>query len=638
MNYKMNIQKLGLVIFILSLSVSLKTECPNGLWLNNLVTYIKEDFKASQVLLIVDNDNNTSMHTIINVIQKMQFLPINIISLKNATLQQAKKMSKNAQFNDLQSTTFVLTMLSIKNKEFSKFVDLSRFLTFLHSNKTRTKCLTIIFCGNEQLTYRNFLHHMWLNDFLDFTIISIHQNETNITSLDLIRSVNVKVHQYNPFTKVYKVKNYTNKKLKIFVNKLKNMNGFEMKVGTIHFPPFVFVKRNSTGYPVKISGVFVKITREFKEKMNFTIAEVPLKEESLISVIRIGKNKSPSLINQLLNKKIRYITNWVLYSEKRTFSRTRVIDFDRFCALIPAPKNESLNWSKYYKLSWIYFFIIILIVKALISIMKFDKQLWTYDYILRLILGITVPKEPQNAREKSAFIFMLIAFMVFSFSIFAILLDATTTMGPMEMIDTLGKLNGTNLTPMMRQQYVVLLSNNNDPVIRDLLKKSLNITIERECVQMLIEYRNVTCFLRQTMAEFFIQQCKNSPEITRLKIVDETFNILPEGMILEAASPFVNEFNKIISILLESGVITHWMNQTNNLAREIDRSINPTELSSSILIPLMYILLIGYCASFFVFVGEMVLNYLKRVVIVIMLKEFFSGKIHLIQPDDVGKP
>ncbi|XP_051165260.1 uncharacterized protein LOC127284023 isoform X2 [Leptopilina boulardi] len=453
----MMLQNLAFVFSLIILTSSFPNGSTNLFWLNHLTKYIEKDSKISQVLLIIDDDNNvTTKHYIIdNVVEKLKFVPHNVIGLKNATLQYAKKMSQKTQFKDLQSTTLILTIIFLEKRNFSKVFELNKFLIPLHAYESRTKCLTIISAGFERFRYKKFLEQMWLNDFLDFTIVEISQN----------RSENIKIHWYNPFTNVYKVKNYSERKQQIFVNKLQNMNDFEMKIGTFNLPPFVFVKRNSTGHPIQVSGPTVKIIREFAKKMHFKIVEVPSQEEWFGWISKSKNNNNvTSLIEQLLNKKIRYITNWGTYLEKSIFPRTKVIDFDRFCALIPT--SEKSKWNIRYQWSFIYFVIFILILKMVTSIIKFDDQFWSFDYILRGTLGFTVPGEPRN-------------------------IDVKMTMDPMIIVDTLKKLNETNLTPMMRQSYALGFSRSKEQIIRDLVKKTLILMKEEECVEILIQYKNV---------------------------------------------------------------------------------------------------------------------------------------------------
>lgn len=190
----MKVRNLIFVNFITILTVTFQNGFGDFLWINHLVKYI-EDSKFSRLLLIIDDDNKTSKHIIDDVIQKLKFVPLNTVGLKKATLEHGKEMFQMTQFKDLQSTTLVITFLSVENKKFSKIFASAKFLISLHSHEPRTKCLTIVCSEVDQYRYNKFLQQMWLNDFLDFTIFEISKKEEKDGAyLISSRSENVKIH------------------------------------------------------------------------------------------------------------------------------------------------------------------------------------------------------------------------------------------------------------------------------------------------------------------------------------------------------------------------------------------------------------------------------------------------------------
>lgn len=50
-----------------------------------------------------------------------------------------------------------------------------------------------------------------------------------------------------------------------------------MKVESLHLPPLVYVKCNSTGYPVKISAPDALVAKTMSKKMNFIFQKFHLK-------------------------------------------------------------------------------------------------------------------------------------------------------------------------------------------------------------------------------------------------------------------------------------------------------------------------------------------------------------------------
>lgn len=605
-------QNLALVRFLgISLVIIFS---PNGdaesNWINHLVKYIENDLKISRLLMIIDVNDDGSNVILDNINQEIQFVPHNIIDIKNATFEYATQMSQKTNFQDLRSTTLILVILSLGNEtKNSKASDAEKFLIPLHANESRSKCLMIVSGKKDKPSYKKFFHQMWLNDFLDITVIAISQKEKN--SLESNRAEIGWIHQYNPFTNDYIIESYINEKQQIFANKLLNMNGFKMRIGTFNWPPFVLVKRNSTGYPTETSGPKVKIVHVLREKMNFTTIEAPSKEEWFGTLREVDGKNIKGLLNQLFNREIRFITNWISYMTKSMFCNSKVADFDRFCVLLPLLGNA--HWNVQHQLSWVYFIFLLLILKGITLVMKFDSQLWSFDYILEAMLGFTVPREPRNTIERILFLSILISFTIFSSSIFAILTDTKITIDEVKVIDTLEKLNESSFTPMMRQSYASFLLLDKEVIIQDMLKKTLIINDDEECVRILVKHKNVSCFMRETRAMMFIHKYGNTDMNSHMTILDERIHLLPLSMIFEPASPFLNEFNNILTDLLESGIMSHWLEPFLYHERKTDNSLNSDVKSSSLLAYMLYILLLGYLTSFLFFVGEIISNYIGRI-------------------------
>lgn len=569
-------------------------------WMDHMVKYIENNLKISNILFIIENDTNMTD----NIIQKVQFaLPHKIIGLTNATEECARQMSKNPLFQDLRTTTLILTIISIQQKnDYHKLFNLTKFLIPLHGFEPRSRCIMLISSGVNELRYRRFLHQMWLNNFLDFIVVEsmqIGQNRLDANKMNFVR-----IHQYDPFKNSYKIRNYT-KGYRIFRDKLRNMN-FKLKVGTFDQPPFVYVKRNLTNHPIEISGLEANIAQEIATRMQFTKVEVPSEEEWFGDLNFIDPSKYTGFFKQLFHKEIDFLTNWALYSAKLTWSRGKVINFDRLCALIPS--SEIKHWNVQYQWTWCYFILIILIISCIKFLMEFKSQVWSPLYILLAMLVFPVPKMPGNTIEKIVFISMLVSFTIFSSSFFAVLTDVKMIAGSKTTIDTLEQLNRSNFTPMMRVVYVQALVRNNDSLIQDLLKKTLTVKNEEECIDILKKHRNVTCFLREITGIMAIRNSTDLNGKATMEMVDETVYFYLRGMFLQPASPFVANFNKVLTELVESGLIYHWEKPLMSLMKGASSLELNKEESSNILSLQICILIVGCLTSILTFIGELLMH------------------------------
>ena len=420
------------------------------------------------------------------------------------------------------------------------------------------------------------------------------------------------VYYFNPFNGIYTQQKYT-KKTKLFPNKLLDLNGFEMKVGTFHFPPYVYVKRNSSGYPVEVSGPDALVAKALSQKMNFRLSELPSREKRFGNIHCKNGSERTGFAYLLANNTIRFVTNQagILTACEQQSVISRCAGLVSICVLIPIRPDKI--YTAFPTMKWIYFVLMIFIVRSITILLKYDNDVWSWFEILRGTLGFSVPREPSRLSERITFITILMAFSIFSSNIFAMLTDMKLTEKSEMIIDTLEELNRTNLIPMMTKNRVYTMRDLNDPVIQALANKSKLVSKIEDCIDMLLQRKNVACILRESIALIVIQKQIDTNNKPGMKIVKERIYFREKFILLEPSSPYVQQVDTVIPKLIESGLIYHWEKQVLPRQRKSYQWETEEELEAvGILIPLIFFITFGCSLSIIVFICELLVKYIDN--------------------------
>lgn len=148
---------------------------------------------------------------------------------------------------------------------------------------------------------------MWSKSFLDSKALEIVKNNSKNNSHDIKEGIAL-LHYINPFTRIH-IKRSFLRTMQLFPEKMNNLNGFEMKVGSFTYSSTVFVKRNESGYPTDVSGPKAMIVKFLSKLMNFTVVEVPSKEECWGNWSCENKNASSGIIRQLWDNNLQLVNN-----------------------------------------------------------------------------------------------------------------------------------------------------------------------------------------------------------------------------------------------------------------------------------------------------------------------------------------
>lgn len=590
-----------LIIIINSQEVSNQ---PN--WVDRLTRYIQTDLRNFQAILIVDDSADTHDTRITDIARKIQ-------KTVSTQVMQLKSTGKNLGWflqQKLDATTLlIITEDFQQNPKYTGTTKTNDFLIRLLGKRIRPKCLMIALPNKDEPMYRKLLQYMWANYFLDFTILEVRERQNKRSFYQNVHQQVTTLHYFNPFKKVYTKKDYKTD-INLFPNKLEDLYGFEMKVGSFHSPPYVFVKRNLSNYLVNISGEDAQVIKALSRKMNFSITEVS--SQKLGRWDCNNENKTTGIANLIAHNQIQFMTNREIqypYCE-RVFITSKSTTSVDICALVRII-NQDYSTSSATK--WIYLILMILTIWIFTYLLKFKDDVWSWFEILRAMLGFTVPREPPRLLERIAFISFLMAILVFSSNIFAMLTDVRMTKKPEMKFNTLGELNRSFLTPTMLETNAIVLEQTNNNLNKVLVKKSNFVSDDEQCVDMILQEKNVSCILRELKAQMAIEKHRNTDGSPLMQIVKQRILSARKVIYFEPKSPYIRKVDAVLGRLMESGLINHWEMKFLPTSRKSSQREAEEELQTvSVLDPIVFLLAGGCTLSIAVFICELFTKYIQK--------------------------
>lgn len=133
--------------------------------------------------------------------------------------------------------------------------------------------------------------------FSDVTILEIHLQDKGKT-FGLICPKNLNLIYYNPFTN-RSHKTIFLKQNSLFPDKLHDMNGYEIKVGFFHYPPYVIIKRNSSRNDMDVQGHDVNMIVSLSRVLNFSVDKV-ISDTSNLSRINCTPEYNSKIFRSLI--------------------------------------------------------------------------------------------------------------------------------------------------------------------------------------------------------------------------------------------------------------------------------------------------------------------------------------------------
>ena len=593
-NYKLRFKGIILILMIV-LKPSEETN-----FLKSIFQQVKE-FRPFQTIIMIDGrvDIKETKKIVKDIIKETPSRVINFLE------ESPNDFRSSVAFRSIHETTIFLT---IQSEETDPKAPLE-FLMKVSGPYTHPRCLMIIFLEGTSGSREELLRFGWSKNFLDLTVIDLKQNwDQQLQSEDLERVV---YHYFNPFNDTYQRSYFRGEP--IFPNKLLDLKGYEMKVESYHVPPMVFVASNLSA--PSVYGPEVNIVSVLSEKMNFKVSQDL--SENVIGRPTCNGSKTMGLVGKLERNEMRFMTNNLAYRvrcKEDPITTIFITEKISFFPLVPILTQTSYSWSTTRESSYMGLLIclIVIFISLVLRLLNFDKRFWKPFNFVAMLLGIPVPEDVSKVSDRIALTFILFGFWLFSTAFFVVLTDFNIIAESMELINSLEDLEKSNLVPLMNSNiYRNLMSMKKDPTLEALMKKSTDTYHSQEnCVQLLLQGKNVTCVSFESESHFAILQNLDETGLPKMKILKESFVEAPKAMFFETNSPFVPEIERILGWFEQSGLRGKWNKDFE--PPTVRRETISFSDTSNLAVNLVFFLLLGYGISILAFIGELLINYLKN--------------------------
>ena len=610
---------LWFIFFSIFIDVQSKINVIQNDWMKSLTTYINLESSIYQVMLIIGNNEDKKDPLIEKVVRQIQEIKPSTCLTIQEFAEKKTQWQETLAIRDSRTSLFVIFDFPKNASEIAK--DTISFLQFLSGlDRPRPKCLIIKFSDTEQNADSNqkrLLRYLWGKQFLDNSILEITEVRKEHGNLLAKTESTAKLLYFNPFKNAFSKTKYNSKTL-LYPDRLRNMNGFQMKVAIGHMPPHLHIHRNSTGHPVSYSGSDIRLIEALSKFMNFTLdldaGEKVLTNQKHNTVIQFRY--------QLCQNKKQIILYRIAFFKLCDKSRSEYlrIELGSLNALVPIKRiqTQSTNWNIFYVLFPIVIFSATL--GLLMYMLKIFKEHWSFSYTILVVLGLSVPEQPQKLKSRIVFAYIVILCFFYSSDIYALFTNTKLSVMISEQeMSTLHDLNVSKLiliaTPMMIER------------ISDFDKDMAHLSVVKnyrylfssseDCVHHLILEKNISCIILKSSEKWFNFYYRNKDGLPLMKALDESFLVSLEGFHLEPSSPYAQKFQNVLNRLMECGVFEKWRNDVlphyDDFRRDSGDSDYQLEIGSKKLRFVVIILLaVGYSISCLVFIVEIVVAKAKK--------------------------
>ncbi|XP_043468739.1 uncharacterized protein LOC122502651 [Leptopilina heterotoma] len=569
-------------------AMTLTVSC-SGSYTRGLIKYLKDESKLHQVMFIIDdqllNSSSSSYSLLTEVSKHIPSYSLNFTKLRfesqntfPSALQRPKGM-----------TLFIMLLNGNRSDLWDQMNFSLKLLKQLMQKDSYPKCLINFISHTESDLIQEVLKYFWSQGFTEIEVLEhLQENQKTLTKGTERRFI---LHEINEFAKVYTTQTVTSQ-TKWFPNKLLNLNGHKIKF--ILTTLYDTIDHRYYFVLLKLSRILTDSLRTSGLILRFRITEASvllklLNHENAEMVINIFKDSNTNVHNQQL----------------------RVIGYSFVKAIIPKVENPSKAYiiSQEFVLMVAATTVVICFTRIMAFLMKFDKSTWQIFNISRIVIGMSVDREPNKVTERIVFGSLILSCIVYSGYLFSVILDVTFRNEP--EISSLEELANSSLTPMLTSYTKNSLLLSSISYIRQLGMKSIECPgrgYAYDCLTYLAKYGNVTFITDE--AESYVMKFKQQVQDIKVKILQEPLAFYSQSWISRNGSPFLDHFNKVILKASEAGLLTKLL-PLNNWSKS---TILPPEqiAKEKLFLIVSHLLVIGYTLATIVFIAEMVYSIIWR--------------------------
>lgn len=563
-----------------------------------------------QVMIITYNNKKVNDEQILSLLMKK--VSVLQVDFQNST----EELKMNLTIFQMVKEPELTTLFVIITEDVTKLTRAMDLIESASYKNRHPQCLYLLYSKQRGLRFEQFLTTMWNKRFLDVTILHIVVENEDKTKMSLLNNEQffAKVYQFNPY-----LKKTTNIKcssgVKMFPDKLQNLNGYKIKFGTYNQPFTNFVKMNATGYPVEMRGFVISYARLLSQVMNFKLAFVPSNENAFGTFYCHNKNRTTGYFNNLANNVIQITAFNSLLMHNCEYS---YVIFGRIKIIVLVPilmkDDKGIKGQLLLFMTTAMSLLVLISVWILIRILKFDRHYWKLMYIIQMILQLCAPREPQKLRERLIYCYLLIVTTAISSNLFGALTGLKYSIEKELSFDTIKDVHESYLQPigfLGMNEFGSTFADNE--IKEEFLKKHIGyVDFVDICAQHIVKYKNISCTMQNNEAEVIIQNTRSQNGKPQTKIVKESMTIAFSVIYLEINSPYTQRFEYILQRAAQAGLVKKWKkNDTRFFSKpymEYDQNENFLTTENKLLLLMIGISILGYSLSVVVFTLEILIS------------------------------
>lgn len=359
-----------------------------------------------------------------------------------------------------QKSTVYIVLNSSKNDQLQFIKRDLDLVTKLSMPGTRPRCLLLLPAVKDFETLQKVLDHAWSLKFLDFSIIT----------------GNSSLFYYNPFTSVYTTEPLTPHST-IFLDKMENMHGYELKLPFIDSSPYIVRKINNT-----YGGSEYRIIRAVSKILNFKLVVLDY-GSGYCALKNAVKDLELGTVNVL---PFTLFDTHPLTLNNPSLVRGKVFLFDSFRGVVSSTLTSRVNFNPNYRLMKILIFLftgiaVVLVLVHLSNLLKISKQKFETFTTVQLVLGEPGVKYPKASVDRIIYLSIVILSMTYFNDIFAGMTEYELMDSPV-VLKNFDDVSNSMLTPYINTGIYNWIFNNSDKSLEAIKLKARNSS-STDCVQ-----------------------------------------------------------------------------------------------------------------------------------------------------------
>lgn len=541
-------------------------------------------------IILITNGTTEYAYFLANDVKMLIIQDFPTVTIDYESIDVLDSITKSGTDFFRHSALFIVMYFQSQRNNITDIEILQNKYVELFPKSPRPKWLIFMLAQNSDEDYdiSLVLQESWKNKFIDITIAEVILSDVGLDSIVL--------HSYNPFQNELLRQNY-HSDIRIFPDKLRNMNGYRLSTIFYEDPPGVKIIEEAG--VSKISGTDYLMIETIAHVLNFTL-----------KIIDSGLFNFTGILNALQYDNIDFTGNQIYFWDDLPFDKSMILKPDGYCVVVPILEVPSVRAK-----SRIYFGMFLTLLYALTitnasKLLKYDRKMWTWINIFQVILGMSAPKLPRTLGERSLIGCVIILSLTYTSVFYARMTDNNLKSREEVPLNNFKDLDESGLIPLVHKD---VYNNTFDvfdirsDVMKNLKRKTRIWNNMISCVDELSKNNTIACIMSEQLGEYLINKYKDNEGMLTMRVMQPCFWITWRGNAFAPGSPYQESFDRIMVRIFESGLVNNWIE--HDQAKSSQKKTLTLD-TGFILTHMSAILTAGYFLSFLTLLVELMIYYL----------------------------